>query len=567
MMLKGMRVPMVRQLLRVLLLKQSLGVPRPRCVFVHAQFGLGNRLRSLGSAMAFASETGRVPVVIWVADHHLNCHYSDLFLENDGLVVNDNFDEEVGGEWPWEEERARDPNASKMKFYNYMKQNGHHIHEPSVAVIDDKEAHIFIKSAYVIQSPSTPSIMHTHSPFWRVLSRSLTPNIVVARLIESQAQMPTDNLMGIHIRSKRIETDIEGVGVEEYSKESSKRTDYWRNLTQVDTFVQEMARQPRDQLFYVAADDALVLPALQQVFPSRIYCTPRRCDGRDTECLPYALADILILARCKTIRGSYWSSFSEMAVRIGGGRVFLAGIDFGRPRKRRIESAREKAISVLKLRRKAYRRKQIAALKMSKEYQLDPRNATAMFYQNLREQAIAEFAAIPVTADVPAAVGGGNVTRNATSAFENDDSASGVGHVAPPGDDSRVPNVGVGDDSARAERVIPAAVLADDRNESGRSESDSSGADASANAFEKQEEPLTEAPKRRPELEKGGPTKERAVARTDAIAFEKQGEPLTEAPKRPLELEKDEPSKERAAAPTAAGGESGRRDTGVAIVL
>lgn len=165
MMVKGMRGVMVRQLLRGLLLKQSAGVPRPRCVFVHAQFGLGNRLRSLGSAMAFAAETGRVPVLIWVADLHLNCRYSDLFLENDALVVNDGFDDAVDGEWPWDAERARDENARNMKFYNYMKQNGKHINDPSDAVLDGKEAHIFVKSAWVIQSPSTPSIMHTHSPF------------------------------------------------------------------------------------------------------------------------------------------------------------------------------------------------------------------------------------------------------------------------------------------------------------------------------------------------------------------------------------------------------------------
>lgn len=381
MMVKGMRGVMVRQLLRGLLLKQSAGVPRPRCVFVHAQFGLGNRLRSLGSAMAFAAETGRVPVLIWVADHHLDCRYSDLFLENDALVVNDDFDAAVDGEWPWDAERAQDENARKMKFYNYMKQNGIHINNPSDAVLNDEEAHIFVKSAYVIQSPSTPSIMHTHSPFWKVLSRSLTPNIAVARLIESQVQMPTGTTMGIHIRSKRIQTDIEGVGVEEYSEESSKRTDYWRNITQVDTFVHEMARQPHDQLFYVAADNAMVLPELQKIFPSRIFYTPRRCDGRDTECLPYALADILILATCRTIRGSYWSSFSEMAVRIGGGRVYLAGVDFGLPVKQ--ETNAQKARRLHSGRMKLYRRKQLEALKMSKQYKENPRETIAMFYRSM----------------------------------------------------------------------------------------------------------------------------------------------------------------------------------------
>lgn len=339
----GMRPKMQMNLLRSLVAMQATGVMRPRIIFIQAEFGLGNRMRALGSAIAFAKETSRVPVVIWKPDKHLNCRFSDLFIESDALAVIDSF-EVTGEEWPWRKRRALDEKAQAMDWYNYMRQNGVHVNEPNDLVIDNKDAHIFVKSAYVIQSLATPHIMRTQSSFWKVL-HSLTPNIAVARLVGRLDQTPVDKLMGVHIRSKRIDTDIEGVGVEDYNKESSHRTDYWRNLTQVDTFITEMKRQSPSQLFYVAADDANVLQQLQDIFPSRIYYTPRRCDGRDGECLPYALADILMLSKCKTIRGSYWSSFSELAVRIGGGgRVLLAGIDFGRPQKRRLEKSIEPVV-------------------------------------------------------------------------------------------------------------------------------------------------------------------------------------------------------------------------------
>lgn len=326
--LEGMRPHMLRLLLQNLVAKRATGVQKPRTIFVNVQFGLGNRLRALGSALAFARETNRVPVLVWVPDHHLNCHYKDLFVEQDEIAVNDGFD---GGDgWPFEEQRAQDEKSKNVVWYNYMRQNGVHVHDPSEVVVDDKDMHVYVSTAYVIQTPVTPYIIRTQSPFWRVL-KSLTPKVTVGRLVERLDQMPLNKMMGVHIRSKLIETDISGIGVDEYSKESSKRTDYWRSLTQVDTFIREMKKQSPTQLFYIAADNVAALEQLQKEFPSRIYYTARRCDGRDRECLPYALADMILLSKCTSIRGSYWSSFSELAVRLGGGRVLLAGIDFGRP--------------------------------------------------------------------------------------------------------------------------------------------------------------------------------------------------------------------------------------------
>lgn len=43
----------------------------------------------------------------------------------------------------------------------------------------------------------------------------------------------------------------------------------------------------------------------------------------------YALADMILLSRTKLILGSYWSSFTEAAMRLGSQNVHLAGVDFG----------------------------------------------------------------------------------------------------------------------------------------------------------------------------------------------------------------------------------------------
>lgn len=326
--LRGMS-PIAKQLLLLKLMsKRRKGVRRPRAFFVHAQYGLGNRLRALGSAMAFARKTDRVLVLIWVPDQHLNCKYTDLFVSNDEFVISDGFVDDE--EWPFRKYSLKDPKMKMVKWYNYMRTHGTPPNSALDHVTDDASHHIYVSTCYVIQSPVTPLIIRTQSSYWQVL-RTLTPHIDVMRLIERFASYPMSSMIGVHIRGKSIKADIDGISSADYSEESSRRTDYWRNLTQVDTFIAEMKRQPPDRLFYVAADQRKVFLRLEREFPSRVFYTPRKCDGRNKECLPFALADILLLARCASLRGSYWSSFSELSVRIGGGRFLLAGIDFGRP--------------------------------------------------------------------------------------------------------------------------------------------------------------------------------------------------------------------------------------------
>lgn len=329
MLLRGMSTLARKLLLLKLQTKLRKGISDPTAIFVHTQYGLGNRLRALGSAMAFARRTKRVLVLIWVPDQHLNCRYTDLFVANDEFIVADAFRPEEP--WPFSGNSRTDSSAmARVKWYNYMRVNGVKILDSVEPVIDQQGFHLYVATCYVIQSPVTPFIIRTTSSFWSVL-KSLTPHVNVAQLVDRFESYPVSKMIGIHIRGKSIKTDISGVDSKEYTEESSRTTDYWRNLTQVDTFVEEMKRQTVDQLFYVAADQKEVFDRLEHEFPSRVFYTPRNCDSRESDCLPFALADILLLAKCASLRGSYWSSFSELSTRIGGARFLLAGVDFGRP--------------------------------------------------------------------------------------------------------------------------------------------------------------------------------------------------------------------------------------------
>eukprot|EP00171_Calliarthron_tuberculosum_P020415 IDg20415t1 len=52
------------------------------------------------------------------------------------------------------------------------------------------------------------------------------------------------------------------------------------------------------------------------------------CDDRSELCVQHAFAELLILSRTRLLLASPWSSFSEVAARLGGIQAHVAGIDF-----------------------------------------------------------------------------------------------------------------------------------------------------------------------------------------------------------------------------------------------
>ena len=85
---------------------------------------------------------------------------------------------------------------------------------------------------------------------------------------------------------------------------------------------------------------------LKQHFGKAVVVTERncsareRCDFRDCESLRYSLIDLMNLARTRLILGSGYSSYSEVAARMGGTGlpsshglpILMAGRDFGSER-------------------------------------------------------------------------------------------------------------------------------------------------------------------------------------------------------------------------------------------
>ena len=84
--------------------------------------------------------------------------------------------------------------------------------------------------------------------------------------------------------------------------------------------------------FFVSAANKDSISYIANLFSDKVYFldTPNINNNRDKLSLQYALADMILLSKCKHLLGSGWSSFTECAVRFAKQKqkVEIVGDDF-----------------------------------------------------------------------------------------------------------------------------------------------------------------------------------------------------------------------------------------------
>ena len=283
---------------------------KQRYVVVHVQYGLGNRLRALASAMAVAAATERPLVVIWPRDAHCNCSFRALFDESRFAVL----ELDGGGldaqRMVW---NAVLTDSASFVATSYMREDG--VEKDSdrawLPPLVDANKHLFVKTAYRLAHPRAEWSFAA----WQL--HSLTPRPEIARLL-----IATSDMVGVHVRS------VVDAGAP-YGTTPATTQREWRRKGSWPSFVDRMAREPRETLFYLAADSQEAYDGLEAAFPGRTMRTARACpaargagcEARDAASIRAALVDMLNLARTQRILGSGFSSFSEVARFYGSTRA------------------------------------------------------------------------------------------------------------------------------------------------------------------------------------------------------------------------------------------------------
>lgn len=340
----------------------------PRLIVVHVMHGLGNRLRALASAMAFAELTGRQLVVVWERNAHCRARFSDVFelalrktqftdpsseegkVKRNIIVIDDfplrwaQFSRAVYHDDAWKDWVA----------YNYMEMEGHAA-KKDAPVVDDETKHIYFKSAYVLVSSGRTKVSWDLA---NVQLSKLEPVRAVRALVS--AYRPSEHTVGVHVRSLALDREVGINSVREYGVDDSDVLSFWRSRSQPVAFYSEMRdillKEPATR-FFVASDSVEVVNDGKSRFPGKVDSLKiASCDDRDARCLQLALADMIILGSLKMVLGSPWSSFTEGAQRFGCKNVRHAGLDFSGPTHEEINAA-SPAVQVMLARVMSKRRK------------------------------------------------------------------------------------------------------------------------------------------------------------------------------------------------------------------
>jgi hypothetical protein len=282
---------------------------RSKKLIIDVQHGLGNRLRALASASSIAKKSNRELVVLWSIDHHCEATFYDLFKKSYFEVITE--EDQLG-------------NFEKLTKYNYM---SHEVDSLKDAFIDiDVNSDIIVRSAFTLNSPLTD--WNDENQFLK----KLIPSNEVSDLIDS---IDTTDMLGVHIRMEG------GVGFNsaKYEQREGNWTvedelvlQEWRAKSHFSNFFKRILKDDLGDFanFYLATDTQETYDIFLKEFGSKLHFLTRKSFDRSKENLVYALADVILLSRCKGLIGSGWSSFTELATRLSKrfDKFEQSGIDF-----------------------------------------------------------------------------------------------------------------------------------------------------------------------------------------------------------------------------------------------
>lgn len=261
--------------------------------------GLGNRIRSVDSAIALAECTGKKLKVLWDANKELNCPYSDLFEQSEKFdlkeistyylprKINEKFSlllNRLSINYPFSYDSVLlESDISKLKTENYNFCD--------------------LKRFNKIYININGSFLTPEKPY-----RYFKPVKSIDSQINGLTKEFDSNTIGVHIR----------------------RTDNRLAIAKspLERFFELMSREKNRNSkvkFYLSTDSPETEKIIVEKFPGDVITNEKELRRDRKEGIQDALVDLLCLSKTSKIIGSYWSSFSEVASEMGKIPLIIAG--------------------------------------------------------------------------------------------------------------------------------------------------------------------------------------------------------------------------------------------------
>lgn len=271
------------------------------------QHGLGNRLRALASAVAVSQKLGLMCHVRWIPDHHCECALEDL-VEHEFSMVG-----KIPVDWY---------QTGFLVVNTLDKEKTANCETPLEDLVFDR---LYVRSQKVLV---------TRDPMWDEENAVLRQLKVLPHIEERVASLgDLGTMVGVHIRMEAARKLWKGSYDDPGQWDEAGRNamftyrakSHYRNFLPV---MDQLVDSDGGQQFFVAADRDETYRVLRKRYGPRIVSQKRGCYDRSRDQILEAWVDALALSRCRLLLGSYWSSFSELALRLGGMPFKLAGKHF-----------------------------------------------------------------------------------------------------------------------------------------------------------------------------------------------------------------------------------------------
>lgn len=254
--------------------------------------GLANRMRAILSGIKLAQDTGNEMEIVWGMNSECRCHPSILFdlekFENIRFIIPDIFRFNLKYEIPRKKNLYISSLFRKIRYsasYNFVECSL----EPEAIADSLRDGDVIISSG--LEFFDFPQDFY---------NRYFHPTDQIKKIVAAKVPDFT-RMVGVHIRRTDNELSIKHSPLEKFENAMS-----------------EILEQEPTTRFYLATDDSEVRERLTRVFGSRILQSGLPADRNSAEGIIEAWSELLVLSRCNSILGSYWSSFSECASYIGG---------------------------------------------------------------------------------------------------------------------------------------------------------------------------------------------------------------------------------------------------------
>lgn len=273
-------------------------------LYINPIGGLANRMRALASGISLASKLNVDFSVIWLKNWELNAGFNDIFCMSEDLFGKLDYPSKARYGMMFSIPRLKNCYLSKL----FLKRFGTYCcgEQPFWQKIISNDNSGRELEKYFINGFSDKRMCLIQGgtemyPFSDDLYRHLfRPNCQITEQVDERLRLLGDVSYGVHIRRTDNSQSILNSPDEAFI-----------------TAINEIQSTMPDARFYLATDSDDVKKKFKRIYGDSIICSEKTADRNSVEGIQEAAIEMFTLSNTQLIIGSFYSSFSEAAAKIG----------------------------------------------------------------------------------------------------------------------------------------------------------------------------------------------------------------------------------------------------------